>query len=173
MTYNANILLGRISKTYGHFGFVVVRLQGPSDNIWNNREEPVFIEVDGKPVPFFIEDSEQPDRDHVRVKFDGYDNSEVVEEFVGCNVLTASSRVEENDDLDVMALVGYTLLDGNNNEVGIIDDIQDNASQYLLSVLHGDNSFFVPIHEDLIIDLNQQDKTITLSIAEGLIDLND
>ncbi len=59
MAYNANILLGRISKVHGFEGAVTVKLE---KNLIENIPdmESVFLEIEGKPVPFFIEESDYP-----------------------------------------------------------------------------------------------------------------
>ena len=56
MAYNANILLGRILKIQGYDGTITVKLE--KDFIDNIPEmESVFLEIEGKPVPFFISSS--------------------------------------------------------------------------------------------------------------------
>ena len=53
MNYRCNILLGRVTKTSGFEGAVVVRLERSFiENI--PQIESVFVEIDGRPVPFFI-----------------------------------------------------------------------------------------------------------------------
>jgi hypothetical protein len=57
MTYTCNILLGRIIKIIGYEGAVAVKLENIfTENI--PQMESVFIEIEGKPVPFFISGSE-------------------------------------------------------------------------------------------------------------------
>jgi ribosomal protein L35AE/L33A len=51
MAYKKHILLGKITKVHGFEGAVTIRLERSfSDNIL--KMESVFIETDGRPVPF-------------------------------------------------------------------------------------------------------------------------
>ena len=55
MAYNSDILLGRITKVSGYEGAVTVRLEKIFfENI--PQMESVFLEIEGRQVPFFISD---------------------------------------------------------------------------------------------------------------------
>ena len=85
MAYNSNILLGRITKVSGYEGAVTVKLEKIfSENI--PQMESVFLEIEGRPVPFFISDSEYSGADILKLQFEGYDSIEKVSEFMvaGC-----------------------------------------------------------------------------------------
>ena len=57
MAYKNEILLGRITKVSGYEGAVTVKLERIfSENL--PHMESVFLEIEGRPVPFFISDSE-------------------------------------------------------------------------------------------------------------------
>jgi ribosomal 30S subunit maturation factor RimM len=57
MTYKSDILLGQIIKASGYEGAVTVKLEKDFfDNIPNI--ESVFLEIEGRPVPFFISETE-------------------------------------------------------------------------------------------------------------------
>ena len=53
MAYKNDILLGRITKVSGYEGAVTVKLEKIfTENI--PQMESVFLEIEGRPVPFFI-----------------------------------------------------------------------------------------------------------------------
>ena len=64
-----SICLGTITKTHGIKGQVVLRLDhyGFDDIL---RLEPVFIEIDGLPVPFFVEAYEEKTTDSLILFFE-------------------------------------------------------------------------------------------------------
>ena len=94
MTYRFQILLGRISRANGYNGSVSVRLENSFiDNI--PEMESVFLEIDGKPVPFFIFSEEYPGGDILKFKFKGYDTYEKVNEFTGCRIYLTTISEEK------------------------------------------------------------------------------
>ena len=95
MAYNCDILLGRISKVNGYEGAVTVKLEKIfSENI--PQMESVFLEIEGKPVPFFISGSEYSGADILKLSFDGYNSDEKVSDFAGCKVFLTSAVNNDN-----------------------------------------------------------------------------
>ena len=43
--------------------------------------ESVFLEIEGRPVPFFISESEYSGADILKLRFEGYDSIEKISEF--------------------------------------------------------------------------------------------
>ena len=87
MAYNSNILLGRIIKVSGYEGAVAVKLEKEfTENI--PQMESVFLEIEGRPVPFFISDSEYSGADILKLKFEGYesvDKDQGIHQDAGCS----------------------------------------------------------------------------------------
>ena len=172
MAYNKHILVGKISKIHGYEGAVTIRLErNYSDNI--PEMESVFIETDGRPVPFFIEFSEQPDKLTLRLKFSGYNSDNKVKEFVGCKVYvteTASSLVPVEIPND---LLEYEVLSDEDISLGIITGIIENPGQLLLNIKSGSGKdILLPLHEDLIKGIDTERKIIRMIIPEGIADIN-
>ena len=171
MAYKNEILLGRITKIHGYEGSVVIRLE-PAFIEDIPEMEAVFIESDGRPVPFFISETEYNGGDVVKMKFDGYQITEKVSEFVGCKVFLTKSAGRQSVQ-NIETLIGYRVLLKNKQELGTIIDITRNQGQDLLSVMaSGKREILIPLHEDFIIKADKRLKTITMDLPEGLIDLN-
>ncbi len=171
MAYNANILLGRISKAHGFEGAVTVKLEKTFiENIPDM--ESVFLEIEGKPVPFFIEESEYPGGDILRLKFLWYDTSEKVNEFTGCRVFLTTGEKENTGD-DIRTFNNYKIFLPDNSHVGTIHGIIENPGQWLLQITTSDGKeLLVPFHEDFIRSINKRKKIIIMDLPEGLTDLD-
>ena len=77
MAYRSNILLGRITKLSGYEGAVAVKLEKIfTENI--PEMESVFLEIEGRPVPFFISGIEYTGADILKLSFEGYNSIEKV-----------------------------------------------------------------------------------------------
>jgi 16S rRNA processing protein RimM len=172
MAYKKHILLGTITKIHGFGGVVTVKTEKIfSENI--PGMESVFLEIEGKPVPFFIEYTEYTGYDNLRMKFEGYDNVEKVREFVNCRVFLANEPVSEKITDDLQTLQGYKVISDKNQSIGIIKEIINNPFQQLLGVTtESGKEMLIPLHEDLIQEINTKKKILIMILPEGLTDIN-
>ncbi len=161
--------IGRITKTYGFEGAVVVR-SGSGTTGEPEKGEPVFVVIDGIPVPFFTRDAFSPSPGTLVISFDDYLTAESVLSLKGCEVQIAG-EAEENDDL--ASLNGYMMTDSNSGFSGMIISVLQNPGQLLAVVNSPGGEIFVPLHPDLILGIDRKRKSIEMSLPEGLIKLND
>jgi 16S rRNA processing protein RimM len=172
MAYKSDILLGRITKVSGYEGAVTVKLE----RIFSGRIphiESVFLEIEGRPVPFFISDSDYSGADILKLKFDGYDSSDSVIEFVGCRVFLTTPGPAGNKGEEIKSLSGYTVLTTDNTVVGIINEIIHNPGQWLLSVAsESKKEILIPLHENFIVRIDNRMKIIIMDIPDGLTEIN-
>lgn len=172
MAYHAEILLGKIIKSYGFDGAVIVRLEKAFERKVPEMES-VFLEIEGKPVPFIISSCEVVDNSLIRIVFDGYDSFEKINEFIGCKVFLTSAVEKENSDNYPDRLKGYKIKTSDNDLLGTILEIIENPGQILLTIRTvGGNEILVPLHDDFIINVDNRGKIITMNLPEGLKDLN-
>jgi 16S rRNA processing protein RimM len=172
MAYRKHILLGKITKVHGFDGAVTVRLEKDfSDNI--PEMESVFIETDGRPVPFLIESYEQPDLLTLRLKFFDYNSIEKVKEFVGCKLYLTKSFSPTSSEESHLDLIDFEIFSNEGISIGIITGIINNPEQTLLSVISSSGKeMLLPLHEDLIIEIDSSRKMIHMIIPEGISDIN-
>jgi 16S rRNA processing protein RimM len=172
MPNNCDILLGRITKVSGYEGAVTVRLERLfSGNL--PHIESVFLEIEGRPVPFFISATEYSGADILKLKFEDYESSEKVSEFVGCRVFLTEGKQGENKIDDIESLTGYQVLTQDNNSIGTIKEVIPNPGQWLLNVTSkARKSILIPFHEDFIVSIDPEKKILIMDIPDGLTDLN-
>jgi 16S rRNA processing protein RimM len=172
MAYKAQILLGTIAKVHGYEGAVTVRLEKAFiERI--PETESVFLEIEGKPVPFFIADLEYPGAGILRLKFEGYESVQKVQEFTGCRVFLTSSETHKYPSERPGNLKGFKIHSADNKSLGTVIGIIENPGQILLNIDNGyGREILIPLHEDLIIAVDKKKKIIKMNIPEGLMDLN-
>lgn len=171
MSYNNRVLFGKIVRIHGYDGAVIVKTEPAfSENI--AEMESVFIEIDGLPVPFFISALEYSGGDSLKIKFHDYESYDKMTEFNGCRIFIAATGKEKelykDDDI-----IGFRVLAGKENFIGTISNIIHNPGQDLLSVeAEGKKPVLVPLHKDLIVDLDEKSRTIVMDLPEGLTGIN-
>jgi 16S rRNA processing protein RimM len=172
MAYKCDILLGKITKVSGYEGAVAIKLEKNfTDNI--PGMESVFLEIEGRPVPFFITDIEYSGADVLKLQFDGYDSNEKIAEFLGCRVFLTSTGVELKIKEDTESLIGYKVIDQDARLLGSVSDVISNSGQWLLTVMSEDKKqILIPFHEDFISGIDRKTKVINMDIPEGLTEIN-
>lgn len=131
--------------------------------------EPVFICYDGLPVPFFVSSFVQRGASKALVRLEGIDSSEDVMEIVGQPVYMEASLFEDEEEEGLESLVGWTLIDQTGRKIGEISDFEDIPGNPCLYVETSSGQSLVPLHEDLILSINPDEREITMNIPEGLI----
>ena len=153
----------KVLKSYGTAGAVIIGRDG--DFLEDlEKNEPVFIEFDGLPVPFFIE-SIEPKGGRYLVKFEDIDSLAAAEEIVGREVrLTENADDEEEDD----GIVGRIIRNAATGDVvGPVVKFIDFSGNTCIEVEHAGGRVLLPLHEDLIKKVRKNE--IFLTIPEGLL----
>lgn len=172
MAKRQKILLGRIIKIHSYQGGVILRTDKSFNGPIPNRGW-VFIEYAGKPVPFFIRESEEAGPGMLKLWFDGYETAEMIKTVTGCNmfVFTEDNGIGISDGPG--ALAGFRLFDAKDIYIGTIEEVMENPGQIVLRVISDDDGeILVPLHEDLIVETDHANKILTMDLPEGLTDLN-
>ena len=150
------LLLGSLFKANGIKGEVILRfLNNISEKI--KKMESVFIEIDGKLVPFFIENELQ------------------ALEFIGCNFYTLGNQNSsiDNSENDYESVIGYILKDQDMNDIGKIVEYIEIPGNPLLRVQTEKTQLLIPAHDDLIVEIDDDQKYVAIQIAEGLLEIED
>jgi 16S rRNA processing protein RimM len=172
MSYNTGILFGRITKAQGYEGAVSIRLEKSfTDKIPEMKS--VFLEIEGKPVPFFISESESPSSGMLILKFEGYDSFAKVSELAGCRVFLESDEGNIVPVSQLSDIIGFKIKSADKSIEGTITEIIDNPGQWLVRAKTDQGKeLLIPFHEDLIIRFDKKKKSITMNLPEGLTEIN-
>ena len=123
-------------------------------------QEPVFIEFDGLPVPFFIQDLQQRGTSKAVTHLNDIVNLEDAEEVVGRPVFI-EGEWEEEDELD---FTGWTLLNRGRQDATVtgMEPIPGNLCLYVGETL-------VPLHPYLILSSDPDARILDLDLPVGLL----
>lgn len=164
--------IGQLSKLYGYKGeYVLISESEISEEIedW----ESVFIEIDGLPVPFFIDDVRFTSETSVVIRFEDIEDDQAAREFLGCKVLQLSTEVNNTEELNFYSqFTGFQVVDKIEGEIGEVDQILDYGGCLLLQILKGEAEILIPISETIVKKIDEKKKKIFIEAPEGLISLN-
>jgi len=172
MEYECRISLGRIARINGNEGSVSVKLE--KEFIENIPElESVFLEIEGKPVPFFISHIEYRGGTIARIQFDRYREFDRLSEFNGCRLFLTSAPEDWHQSENDSGLTGFTIFSSEKKLIGTVEGTIDNPGQLLLSVRSAaGKGILVPFHENLIVRIDRKKKQLIMDIPDGLYELN-
>ena len=105
------------------------------------------------------------------VKFTEITTPEEVKELRGYEIqVNKDNRVLEKDTYYYSDLRGCKVVDENNNELGIIKEVEEFPAQITLRVSRKDKAdFFVPFIKEFIKNVNISDKIVVINVIEGLL----
>ena len=161
--------IAQVLKSNGTDGELVwgFRDCGPEDI---NQEEPVFIEYDGLPVPFFIESLTPRGTSKALVRLGDIRSFEAAEEIVGRAVYAEEDALEGWEDEESLEdLIGWTLLDAEGRKAGTISDYEDIPGNPCIYVDTENGQAMLPLHEDLVLSVDPDRQEITMEIPDGLL----
>ena len=158
--------IAQVLKSNGTDGEVAISFRdiAPEDI---STEEPVFIYFDGLPVPFFIESFTRRGAGKALVRLTGIGNLADAEEIVGKAVYIPDDP--DTGENGFSSIIGWSLYDSNHNEVGIISDFFDIPGNPCIEAGTVSGTVLIPLHEDLVISIDEENKILTMTIPEGLV----
>ncbi|MDR0982340.1 MAG: ribosome maturation factor RimM [Culturomica sp.] len=170
---------GKIIKTHNLDGKVVVAVE--NDLLEKYSKEPVFLFLEGAPVPFFIAENGVSVRNHTSliVKFDYVDSPTQAERLLGEDVFIRTSDLNEEDlsdfdedDFDIFDLEGFKVKDSLSGDEGNVEYITDYSGNIVMTVILGNKEILIPFAPDYITYVDPKLRTITLQIPQELRDLD-
>jgi len=159
--------IGRIGKTHGVKGEVSLHFD---DDVFDRTDaDYVVLEVDGLLVPFFFEEYRFRSDSTAIVKFCDIDTQERARQLTGCDVYFPLSLTPDDAPVTWAFFVGFTLIDAHTGKsVGTIASVDDQTVNILFELEGGQ---LIPAAEELITDIDRDNKTITIELPEGILEI--
>ena len=160
--------IGRIGKPHGVKGELSFLFD---DDVFDRVEaEYLILEIDGILVPFFLEEYRFRNDSVCLVKFCDIDSQQRASELTGCDVYFPRTLAEDAEQgPSLAALVGFEIVEARDGSVvGRIAAIDDSTLNLLFELEDGT---LIPASEELITDIDKDNKTITIALPEGILEL--
>ncbi len=164
---------GTISKANRKTGevSVIFAQKNPPEN---EPLQTVFIEIDGGLVPFFVDEMSAISADGVRLLLCDYSEPDIAQRFVGCTVYLPMAKNKDSDEGQTASydeIIGFTVMDENDQPLGVINDILESPEQDLVQIFEGEKEILIPLVDDFILGLDTEKKILFMDLPDGLIEL--
>jgi 16S rRNA processing protein RimM len=167
---NDYFFLGKITKPIGYKGDV---------NVWLDVDEPlnydnlpsVFIKIKTDFIPYFFQKFEVHGANAI-VHFEDLSAEEVLS-LIGAELYLPLSVLPklEGNKFYYHEVIGFTMIDTEKGNIGILESICDNGPQAIFQIRHhSDKEILVPIIDQFLVKVDRENKSIHIKTPEGLID---
>ena len=163
--------LGHVVKKHGLKGELSILLDVDYPEDYKELES-VFVEVNKQLVPFFIEYL-QLNGDRGIVKFEEVDDLPSAENLLKCSLYLPVGNLPELDEGQFYyhEVLQYLVIDKVLGEIGQVDQIYEFPNQDLFAVLHQSKEVLIPINDDIILNVDHEQKQIQVDLPAGLLDI--
>jgi 16S rRNA processing protein RimM len=172
MELSGYTLIGSLTKLHGFKGEYMFIAEEPFPKKIE-KWESVFIEIDGLPIPFFINNIRLTSDNVAIISFDDLSSSDEAKEFVGCRVWQLNSGSDKKKPKpDSLSFKNFKVYDTTVGYIGVVDSIIEYSHNVLFRILNHEEEILIPAIEDYILEINPNKMEIHLQTPEGLLDLN-
>ena len=158
--------LGKISKTHGYHGTLVLISELPFDVDTKHLEE-IFTVIDGLQVPFPVEAIEWCTDTSAYIKLEFVDNQKEANELVGRQIFTTSIICKSKPEEGWNSWIGFTVNDLKYGKIGIVQQIKDYKGNIVMQVKNDDKEILISLYPELITRIDQNAKNIQITAPEG------
>lgn len=165
--------IGYFQKPHGIKGALSLIFE-PQYDLSLENEPTLFLELDGLLVPFFFSTEGMRFRsaESAIVQLDWVDDEEQARKLSGVSVfLKQEDLVEPEEEFTLHHLVGFSVSDPQVGEIGIIEKVEDYGGNLLFQIQYQGKEVLIPFNEDLLIELDEQNKRLVLQCPDGIFDL--
>lgn len=164
------IQLGSIYRTHGLKGMMKVKV----DPLYLDElleMEAVFLQTKAGNLPYFIKSVEAISDDMVLLQLEDVDTKEKAEELLRVPVMAEAENLEMVTAEEWNGVVGYLLHDKKMGIIGPILQVLEMPQQVLAEVHYKGKDILVPLHDDLIVEVDDMERKIIMSLPEGYFDI--
>lgn len=170
---NDIVEVGKFQKTHALKGELNALLDIPEEYALEGN--PLVVEVDGIPVPYYAESVRPKGATSFLVKLEGVDSVDDASELVNQSIYALKDRLKDyvgevvfDNDLE-----GFRVVDVQYGEIGNLEYIDDTTDNELMVVrTPDDEDIYIPLADDFIQDIDEENREIHTSLPEGLLTLN-
>lgn len=164
--------LGKIVSKHSFKGEVLVKLDTDEPEIYENMES-VFVSLGNNLVPFFIEKCYLHKSNLLRIRFEDISSEADADRIIGSHLYLPLEFLPKlsGNKFYYHEIIGFTVIDSQHGNIGIITGVNDSASQALFEVAKDDKELLIPVADSIIDKVDRANKTLYVTTPEGLVDL--
>ncbi|WP_375435634.1 ribosome maturation factor RimM [uncultured Hymenobacter sp.] len=175
MTLDDCYLLGSIGKPHGLKGFVMAFLDVDDLDAYR-KVKSVLVEMPatpGKLTTYEVEKLQPQAENRALLKLKGIDRIEEAEPLRNAKLYRPLEELPklEEDQFYFHDVIGYTVVDEQLGELGVVETFYELPQQDLLAMRYKGQEVLIPVVDELISHADQVGKKLHVQLPEGLLDV--
>jgi 16S rRNA processing protein RimM len=165
------VQIGQFRKSHGTQGEIAFSFI--NDSFATSKRSFLVCEIDGIFVPFHIENYRFISNSLAYIRLKTIDSDLKTRSLIGKDVFFPKKYIKKSvgsDDFTYDYFIGFTLIDEQLGEIGLIIDVDTTTLNTLFIVEKGKEEILVPAVEEIIIRINENRKEIIVALPEGLLE---
>ena len=173
ITFDEVFKIGKMGRPHGIKGEISMYF---TDDVFDSVDADYLVcNIDGILVPFFMESWSFKGSDTAIIKCENLDCEDDVRILQNSDVYFPKTLASKRDDsfCSWQSFTGFRASDTRAGSLGVITRIDDSSANILLEITTDNGQdLLLPIHPDLVADFDMRQRTLTLNLPEGLLELN-
>jgi 16S rRNA processing protein RimM len=167
------VLIGHTKKTHGAQGEVKVVIKDRFLEDFVNSDH-IFISIQGKPVPFFIENIREVG--DLLLKLEDIDSPAEAKEIIARELFLREKDLVygTGEDVPVSSFAwskGFFIEDAEQGLIGEIRDVVEYPQQEIAIVIRDGQEVLIPLHASLVVKVDKSAKKLFLRLPDGILEL--
>jgi 16S rRNA processing protein RimM len=163
--------VGSILKTKGLKG--EMQLYVDFDNLADINITTLFIDIAGKLIPYFVESIKYNQKNSAYLYLEDIDTIEKASVLVKKDIYLSNKQKpkKKKSDFTLKDLKGFTAVDENEGELGIITAINEYPQQLIAAVTYKGCEVLFPLNEEIIKGIDVVKEMVLVDLPDGLLDI--
>ena len=164
--------LGTVVAKYSFKGEVLIKLDTDDPETYLSLKS-FLLEDESRLIPYFTSKVQLHKSQLLRVSLEDVKSEKQADLMIGKSVYLPLDQLPKlaDDQFYFHEIIGFEVIDSLQGPIGTITGVNDLSSQVLLEVEYNQRQILIPLVEELIQQLDKQQKQLYLTIPEGLLDL--
>ena len=165
------IYLGKILKPFSYKGELKIYIEDfYIDQI--KELDSFLLKIQGSYIPFTIKAITKYKSNIFRISLDGIDSEDLAKKLTGIEIYSENNLIKsENSKTNKNYIFIDFVIYNNNSIIGKIIDIIENKNQDLFVVVFNEKRILIPLVDEFVVKIDNDNKKILMNLPEGLTDL--
>ncbi len=163
--------LGYLTKPHGLSGEIQAILDSETPEYYENMES-VFVEINKKLIPFFIESISISGKKAI-IKFEDIKSPDEAVGFAGKKLYLPLEFLPalEDDQFYYHEIINYKVTDKRLGPLGKVESVVENPGHDLIIMQYLNREVIIPLNDDIVYKVDHDNSTILVDLPDGLLEL--
>jgi 16S rRNA processing protein RimM len=163
--------IGYITKTKGLKGEIQLFFEYDAPELL--ELDVIFADHSGKMVPFFVSSYKLHSNNTGNLYLEDVDHIDKAQALLRKKIYLPLSKMPDRSDEDFHYndLKGFMVIDETHGELGEIIEVNEYPQQFVATISYKETEILFPLNEDMIIEIDEDERTLTVDLPEGLLDI--